>query len=537
MIGITNVVNKRKSEAERMNLTLKTNQSEHTDLLGVNFTLTYGTYTKSYTWNGSTITIEVPNGVEYTLTFPDVEGYACNTKSVTYTAQSGNSRMLEVLYQCELLTVNVSADSGSVSGFEVKIQKVETVGTMGYTRLEYIEATGSQYIDTGIQPSATMKSELDFQFTQNNSDTWCFSALQTSGNSGVRVGVYQNAFYLVCATSSQASLLERTKFTVNPTYSVPLNMYLFAENRNGSAYGLCAGKLYSCKIYNNGVLVRDYIPAMNSDGVAGLYDAVNDTFTLPSSGTFVYNNQLGEVISTQTSTTGVYKIPYGVSYSIQGSSVLGYIAPNPKVYTASTPQNVVSMMYVYIPHDGTLSPTNGIYIQDIDGYCYKKSEWDSKYTPNGIAVVTDQCKFVISLEEPAGSVAWSSNESVVPGVLATLDYNTALTDYKGEQNTSKIISYLGTGNAPAAEKCASYVFPNGKKGYLASFGELKAILDNYESIMGYMDLCGADRVQSAYWSSTQYNASRVWFATILEGTTSLNLKSEKKWVRPLTTLN
>ena len=123
MIGITNVVNKRKSEAERMNLTLKTNQSEHTDLLGVNFTLTYGTYTKSYTWNGATLTIEVPNGVEYTLTFPDVEGYACNTKSVTYTAQSGNSRMLEVLYQCELLTVNVSADSGSVSGFKVTISK------------------------------------------------------------------------------------------------------------------------------------------------------------------------------------------------------------------------------------------------------------------------------------------------------------------------------------------------------------------------------------------------------------------------------
>ena len=35
----------------------------------------------------------------------------------------------------------------------------------GYTKLDYIEATGSQYIDTGFYPKPTTCIEMDHEFT------------------------------------------------------------------------------------------------------------------------------------------------------------------------------------------------------------------------------------------------------------------------------------------------------------------------------------------------------------------------------------
>ena len=39
-----------------------------------------------------------------------------------------------------------------------------------------------------------------------------------------------------------------------------------------------AAKLYSCQIYDNGTLVRDYVPCMTADGEVGLYDVVTRMF-------------------------------------------------------------------------------------------------------------------------------------------------------------------------------------------------------------------------------------------------------------------
>ena len=50
-------------------------------------------------------------------------------------------------------------------------------------------------------------------------------------------------------------------------------------------YGAC--KLRSCKIYDNGTLVRDFIPCKNASGVIGLWDDVNSAFYQNAgSGTF-----------------------------------------------------------------------------------------------------------------------------------------------------------------------------------------------------------------------------------------------------------
>lgn len=364
MIGITNVVNKRKSEAERMNLTLKTNQSEHTDLLGVNFTLTYGTYTKSYTWSGSTITIEVPNGVEYTLTFPDVEGYACNTKSVTYTAQSGNSRMLEVLYQCELLTVNVSADNGeSVIGQKVTINGI--------------------------------------------THTW-----------------------------------------------------------NGK--------------------------------------------------------------------TITQKIAFGTSYFISADAKSGYTTPPSQSYSASQAERNCNIVYVYNPY--------GVFIQGISGTLYNETDWNNQETPNGVAIVTENCSFVVALEDAHSSSSWGGYGKSVSGVTTATSLSVAQEDYDGEVQTAKIISGLSgyydgyaTG-APAAEACSAYTFPNGKKGYLGALGEWQQLIYNKDAVVSAMNKCGGADLFNQYLTSTQYNKASIWYLYFYYSEFKTDKKSVQYKVRAFTTL-
>ena len=48
-------------------------------------------------------------------------------------------------------------------------------------------------------------------------------------------------------------------------------------------------KLYYCQIYENDVIVRDFVPALDSNNVACLYDRVSQTFFYNAgTGTFGY---------------------------------------------------------------------------------------------------------------------------------------------------------------------------------------------------------------------------------------------------------
>ena len=54
------------------------------------------------------------------------------------------------------------------------------------------------------------------------------------------------------------------------------------SNSNWAKY-----KVYSCKIWDNDIIQRNLIPAKNSSGILGLYDAVNNVFyTNAGTGTF-----------------------------------------------------------------------------------------------------------------------------------------------------------------------------------------------------------------------------------------------------------
>jgi len=62
------------------------------------------------------------------------------------------------------------------------------------------------------------------------------------------------------------------------SFNTNTNAYLFAINNAGTLQNYASMNLYSCEIYDNNVLVRNFIPCKNPEGVVGLYDSVNSQF-------------------------------------------------------------------------------------------------------------------------------------------------------------------------------------------------------------------------------------------------------------------
>lgn len=153
---------------------------------------------------------------------------------------------------------------------------------------------------------------------------------------------------------------------------------------------------------------------------------------------------------------------------------------------------------------------NGVFIQHIDGTLYTTDEWTAggfaNDQANGVAVGNGVVRFVVAKTQFT-SVKWSATASLIEGVLVTDDQNIAKTDYAGITNT-KIIARNDT--IGAAYICANYIFPNGKKGYLPSYGELYLAYQKRNAIQTAMNLIGGVKLDQDYWSSTQVSATAAW---------------------------
>lgn len=164
---------------------------------------------------------------------------------------------------------------------------------------------------------------------------------------------------------------------------------------------------------------------------------------------------------------------------------------------------------------------NGVFIQHIDGNLYLEDEWIAggftNDQANGVAVVSDEVKFVIA-KENRPDAAWGGSGKTVTDIVSASTIAIAILDYDGADNTSKIIEQLtgytsdGITGAPAAESCAAYTFPNGKKGYLPAAGEWQLVYNNTDLIASAMTLIGGSVISSSipYWSSTQCSANLAW---------------------------
>lgn len=177
----------------------------------------------------------------------------------------------------------------------------------GYTQVEYLQSTGTQYIDVGFKPNQDTRAILDVNSALVSGPVWLF---------GARTSASSKAYNFLCYGSKYRSDYNdnsSTSLTINPSgrftidkdknvtkingstastitygaFQCEYNLFLFSNNNAGAANSGASISIYSCKIYDNGVLVRDMVPARNSSGTLGMYDLVGGTFyTNAGSGTF-----------------------------------------------------------------------------------------------------------------------------------------------------------------------------------------------------------------------------------------------------------
>lgn len=199
-------------------------------------------------------------------------------------------------------------------------------GTFTYGReihyVDYLESTGTQYIDTGFIPSGNTGVDVKFLVTGRGSGGSDSNIVLVGGDSaGYRCGFgYRNSGDTlqvagICATgvtwenyalttgvahtvlynydNQKKCYLDGTLIREDIPYgtaTVNYSLYIFSSNMNGSSWRTGVFKLYYCKIVDDGVLVRNYTPAIDENGVGFMFDRVTHT---------IYDN----------AGTGVFKYP------------------------------------------------------------------------------------------------------------------------------------------------------------------------------------------------------------------------------------
>ena len=203
------------------------------------------------------------------------------------------------------------------NGYQAPILPVE------YTQVDYIESNGTQYIDTGyLLSSNNLKYEGKARITQqgnytlwgtvrNNENGWALNPYANTGYGGnltfwssfsqVNGLVYSNTevptntdFKITGQqnnTSATTTVNGITKTATSTVWVYPQTV-TYKVFSAGDASQKAYMRLYYLKLYDNNVLVRDFIPCYrNSDNVLGLYDLVNGVFyTNAGSGTFTYGS-------------------------------------------------------------------------------------------------------------------------------------------------------------------------------------------------------------------------------------------------------
>lgn len=186
---------------------------------------------------------------------------------------------------------------------------------IGYILLEYIESSGTQYINTGYKMTSNYEElNMKFRFLDKYSSKTLIGTQdsQYSDSTLYSINIYQSELFVanshsvwswnatvgadyeidISANGANGSVLVNGttfSFDIKGNIDKKDNILIFCGEVAGTPNlsQAVSARLYFCKIYDNGTLVRDFIPCKNISGILGLYDIVNNIFyTNAGTGTF-----------------------------------------------------------------------------------------------------------------------------------------------------------------------------------------------------------------------------------------------------------
>ena len=186
-----------------------------------------------------------------------------------------------------------------------------------YQELEYIQNSGTQYINTGVVPTNNLVTELVFTDVAASGSNYVLGSRTSAGaviNYAISGSVHDSG--LLCSwmgESYQPTMTrvanEKYKITLTPEHSEELgyrlhavildmttmqkysgdtiytvdgmtqdmaSIYVFSLNASNIHQGM---KVHSLKLWDEDILIRDFVPCYRkADNAIGLYDKVNNRF-------------------------------------------------------------------------------------------------------------------------------------------------------------------------------------------------------------------------------------------------------------------
>lgn len=182
-------------------------------------------------------------------------------------------------------------------------------------QVEYLQSSGTQYIDTLVNLSSALSMQLNFSLTKiatSNSlltGVWndagypraqlyvsSYGKFINSGNgtvSGITCGSPGTSTGEEALTNKKYNVIFNINAQGDSEDILSMSMYIFARNNNNGSYLQYDGmRLYSCKMSSNDTLIRDFIP-VRVGNVGYMYDKVSgQLFGNSGTGNFVLGNDV-----------------------------------------------------------------------------------------------------------------------------------------------------------------------------------------------------------------------------------------------------
>lgn len=211
-----------------------------------------------------------------------------------------------------------------------------------YQRVEYVEGTGTQYIDTGIK-FIKGPYKMDFKFYRNDNSGKDMSIFGQR-TLGKFVNTYSTYYETVFGTTTAGTLLlnQDIHMVIDSNSGIYQNgtkilnnynnndrssdysafMFAFHENVEKAPQWFLKGRIYYYTIEEAGVVTHNFLPCYRkSDGEIGMYDVITKQFfTNQGTGTFlkgsnVVNNIVGKIAGGSSDTY------YGYNQMVQNGDM------------------------------------------------------------------------------------------------------------------------------------------------------------------------------------------------------------------------
>lgn len=365
MIGKTNSQTGGAIKGEKLNISLTSNQTSHSDLLGAIIKVSHLGGVTEYAWEGHEITVNIPPYVEYSVEYTSVNGYKTPETFVS-TAVADNSRTITAEYKTCVLSVVIVDNQSSLndiasvkaavkgttvnaslsSGGSVKVPFGESVTITGPALSGYATPSAVSYTSADANKSVTLIYDTTLVTVEMADNQAAYddiaSATATVAASGITTQTVKNGDVVKVPTGASCTIT----WSALTGYKTPSAQTFTASGSAVSKTGTYQTEVVSVSLSSD-----------NDSSVNGVSVTINGK------------------TSTWNGTTITQKVAFGTSYSVSVGELEGYVSPESKLFTADSASRYVDMQYKFNPvKDLSMFDIYGNAINQTTANCYVVKE-------------------------------------------------------------------------------------------------------------------------------------------------------------------